>query len=684
MKKISTTIIFSIVFCVIIVSVAIGIISINTARGQVLPEAEGRMEALARQYANEINLNFHQYESIVDGMQRYVYNTYDAPMISNVDYNNEYMTNLRFYMTDLCKKYEMKSIYAYSNPKLLSELVAIRLDKNGLFLPIDREASYKGMVNEDPEYEFYLVAQYTRKPAWLNPQIDEEGSEYITYCAPINMNAQFLVVVGIDVDFSKIRELLGSLQVYETGQVFLLNAEQQFLIDNTFTQDDTLESVGYTQLQEALVENGDGFITMDDNNGKKNYVAYTTLENGFIIGVMAPVDEVTAGIDTLTRSIILMVIIICIIVCLFAFIIGKNISTPIVKMVKDLDRMQEGDFTGTQYRSYMKRRNEIGKLAKSIEIIQASMKEVIGTVAQGSNEVNSSVNHLGGVIESLTDQISNISSISEELAASMQETAATADNLSETTNRMEEYVQVMNQKNQEGNQAIEEISERAEQLNADSLDSAKNTDDLIETTKQKLERAIEESKQVEQINSLTGAILTISDQTSLLSLNASIEAARAGETGRGFAVVAEEIRKLAETSQETAMEIQNITESVHDSVENLCDCAGEVLQFMETGMHDTFQKLLDTSEQYNGDAEHMKQILDEFSEVANQIGVEINLISEAFENLKRATAEGASGTSEVAQNAECVMGNAVALKDEGNQLENLSQTLENTISKFKV
>ncbi len=683
MKKISTTIIFSIVICVIAVSVAIGLNSINTAKNQVLPEAEGRMKALAKQYANEINLNFDQYEGIVDGMQRYVYNTYEAPKIIDVEYNNEYMTNLRFYMMDLCKTYDMQSIYAYSNPKLLSELVAVRLDNNKL-ASIDRDAAYKAMLAEDPEYEFYTVAQNTRKPAWLNPKVREDGSEYITYCAPINMNAQFLVVVGIDINFTEIRELLNELEVYETGQIFLLNANHQFLIENTYTQEDTLESVGYTQLQEALAESPEGFLVMNDSNGKENYVAYTTMANGFIIGVMAPADEVTAGIDTLTKNIFLMVIISCIIVCLFAFVIGRNISTPIVKIVKDLDRMQAGDFTGTQYRKYMKKKNEIGKLAKSIEVVQTSMKEVLGTVAQGSNEVNDSVNHLGGVIESLTDQISNISSISQELAASMEETAATADNLSETTNRMEEYVLVMNKKNQEGNQAISEISDRAEQLNADSLESAKSTDDLIETTKKKLEQAIEDSKQVEQINSLTGAILTISDQTSLLSLNASIEAARAGETGRGFAVVAEEIRKLAETSQETAMEIQKITESVHESVENLCACADEVLEFMETGMHDTYQKLLDTSEQYNGDADHMKEILDQFSEVANQIGVEINLISEAFQNLKNATAEGASGTSEVARNAECVMANAVTLKDEGNQLEHLSQTLENTIAKFKV
>lgn len=682
MKKISSNIILSIVICVIAVSVIIGFNSIRTAKSQVLPEAEGRMQALAHQYANEIDLNFHQYESIVDGMQRHVQQTYNAAKMLDLEYNKDYMTNFRFYITDLAEVYEMQSIYAYSNPKLLEELVAVRIEDK-ILASVDREAAYKGILNGDPEYEFYTVAQNTRKQSWLNPKMKEDGSEYITYCAPINMNSYFLVVVGIDIDFAQIRTMLNELKVYETGQVFLLNDKHQFLVDKNFSQTDTLESVGYHKLEEALLENPEGFITMDYNQ-EENYVAYTTLDNGFIIGVMAPCSEVTAGIDKLVKNNIFIIGVSCIFICIIAFFIGKGISTPIVKMVKDLDLMQYGDFTGTKYRKYMKKKNEIGKLARSVEVIQNSMKEVLGTVAESSNNVNGSVNHLGDVIRSLTDQISNISSVSEELAASMQETAATADNLSDTTNRMEEYVLVMNKKNVEGNETVSEITNRAVKLSKDTVESTNSTNELIEITKKKLEKAIEESRQVEQINSLTGAILTIADQTGLLSLNASIEAARAGESGRGFAVVAEEIRKLAETSQETAMEIQRITESVHSSVENLCACSDEVLKFMESGMQETNQKLLETSEKYNEDAENMKKILDEFSSIASQIGVEINLISDAFENLKSATAEGSDGTNEVAKDAEIIMSNSVILRNEGEQLEHLSEVLEKTISKFKV
>ncbi len=256
--------------------------------------------------------------------------------------------------------------------------------------------------------------------------------------------------------------------------------------------------------------------------------------------------------------------------------------------------------------------------------------------------------------------------------------------MSEAATRMEDYVSVMEKKNLEGNAAIQDITVRAGRLNEESQASSRNTDLMIENTKKKLGLAIEESKQVEQIDKLTDAILNIAEQTNLLSLNASIEAARAGAAGRGFSVVADEIRKLADTSQQTAVQIQKIAGNVNKSVGNLCDCANDVLKFMDTGLRDTYKKLVETSEQYNGDAVHMKEILDEFFKIAGMISEEINLISSAFSDLKSATADGAAGTAQVAQNAETVMGNSFILKKQDEQLEKLARRLEESINRFQV
>lgn len=684
MKKISTKIILSIAVCVILTAVMIGTISVYSAKNQLLPEAEGRMQALSKEYANEIDITYIKYQNILEGMYQYIYNTFNGKRAYDPEYVSEYMTDIRFYMLNLAKQMDMDSIYAYYNPKLFETCYATWV-KNKDTVMIDKKEFYQSYLNREQRFEFFYTVEEAKGSVWLDPQNYEDmDGECITYATPVYMQGNLQIVIGMDVPFDNIRTMLNDLEVYDTGYAIMLNPEQHFLVDPSFTTADSLESVGYTKLKEAIEENPEGFITMKNSSGVNCYVAYSTLSTGAVVAIIAPTAEVTAGLDTMNKIIYAGIIVFVILACVVAFLVGSDISRPIVSMVKDLDQMQEGDFTGTKHRKYGKKKNELGRLSKAIGVVQHSMKDVIGTIREGNTEVNQSVVELGNVIEELTDQVSNISAVSQELAASMEETAATADSLSEAANRMEDYVSIMEKKNKEGNQAIMDITLRAGRLNEESQKSSKNTDVLIENTKKKLGLAIEESKQVEQIDKLTDAILNIAEQTNLLSLNASIEAARAGAAGRGFSVVADEIRKLADTSQQTAVQIQKIAGNVNKSVENLCDCANDVLKFMDTGVRETYKKLVDTSEQYNGDAVQMKEILDEFSHIAGMISEEINLISSAFSDLKSATADGAAGTAQVAENAEVVMGNSYTLKKQDEQLEQLSKRLEESINRFQV
>lgn len=684
MKKISTKIILSIALCVILTAIAIGGISVFSSRSQLLPEAEGRMQALSKQYANEIDITYIKYENLLDGLYQYVFNTLNGKKAYDKDYVMEYMTDIRYYMMNLAKQHEMDSVYAYFNPDTFGECIVTWI-KGRNTIVVDKKEGYQKYLDQDPRFNFFYKAAETRSTMWLDPiKYDDMDMECITYAMPIYLAGKLQIVIGMDVPFDDIRNSLNELEIYDSGYAIMLNPEQAFLVDPVYSTADTLESVGYTKLKEAIEESPEGFLTMKDHTGKDCYVAYSTLSTGAVVAIVAPTSEVTAGLDSMNRNIVIAIILFVILAVALALLVGKDISRPIVAMVKDLDKMKEGDFTGRKHAKYSRKRNELGRLSNAINVIQHSMKDVVGTIFEGNTEVSQSVVELGSVIEELTDQVSNISAVSQELAASMEETATTADNLSEAANRMEEYVEEMGEKNEEGNEAIQSITLRAGKLSEESQASSKNTDTLIESTKQKLGQAIEESRQVEQIDKLTEAILNIAEQTNLLSLNASIEAARAGAAGRGFSVVADEIRKLAETSQQTAVQIQKIAGNVNKSVDNLCNCANDVLKFMDTGVRDTYKKLVETSEQYSGDAQHMKGILDEFSKIAGMIREEIDIISAAFSDLKMATADGAAGTAQVAQNTETVMNNSFILKRQDEQLEQLAKRLEAAINRFQV
>ena len=260
-------------------------------------------------------------------------------------------------------------------------------------------------------------------------------------------------------------------------------------------------------------------------------------------------------------------LIICVFAILTANILGRRISKPIRKVAEDLSLMQKGDFTGIKYKPYLKNKNETGVLAKALDSVQMNMKSTVGLVGNSSKDISGAVGQLENVIGNLVDQVSNISAISEELAASMEETAATAENLSTSSNNMVVHIDKMNDKNREGMLAVQGISERANILKVEAAKSYEETEILSKQSEGRLKAAIEESKQVEQIDQLTNAILNIADQTTLLSLNASIEAARAGEAGRGFSVVADQIRQLAEQSSTAAVETRELIEGAIREVE---------------------------------------------------------------------------------------------------------------------
>lgn len=119
---------------------------------------------------------------------------------------------------------------------------------------------------------------------------------------------------------------------------------------------------------------------------------------------------------------------------------------------------------------------------------------------------------------------------------------------------------------------------------------------------------MEDSKSVEQVNGLTNEILNISSQTNLLALNASIEAARAGEAGKGFAVVADEIRQLADSSRETASNIQNINNMVTAAVKELIQNSDAMVSYINDNILPDYDGFVSSGKRYRDDASHVDEV----------------------------------------------------------------------------
>lgn len=365
-------------------------------------------------------------------------------------------------------------------------------------------------------------------------------------------------------------------------------------------------------------------------------------------------------------------------------IITKNITYPLGLAVNYLGLIAGGDFTMEVLSKYMNRKDEIGAIAKAIHNVQESLKTLIGNVINESNTIENVVESVNSNVTNLNENIEEVSATTEELSASMEETAASAEEMTATSQEIERAVHSIAEKSQEGAVQAGEIRKRAYETKENVENAQKKAYEIFINTKAGLEKAIEESKVVEQINVLSNAIMQITEQTNLLALNAAIEAARAGEAGRGFSVVAEEVRKLAEQSKETVNEIQNITSKVTNAVKNLSENSNKLLGFMSTDVDKDYKTMLEVANKYSEDAKFVDSLVEDFSSTSEELLASISDVLKTIDGVAQAASEGAGGTTDIANKISEVNNKSNKVLEEVIKTKESAEKLKFEISKFKI
>lgn len=312
----------------------------------------------------------------------------------------------------------------------------------------------------------------------------------------------------------------------------------------------------------------------------------------------------------------------------------------------------KGDLT---MRVDVKSHDEIGQSAIGINHFIETLQNIMSKIINNSNVLDGVVGKVAESVNSSSDSANDISAIMEELSATMEEVSATTGGVSSNTASAEEKVKDMAEQTKIISQYAQEMKGRAVTLEQTANDNKNSTSQVINDITGELNTALENSRSVEKVAQLTEDILSISSQTNLLALNASIEAARAGEAGKGFAVVADEIRQLADSSRETANNIQTINEQVIEAVNGLVKASERIISYINENILPDYEAFVQGGRQYSEDAVHIDDSMAEYEKSAQEILSTMIEITDAIEGINKAVEESANGVTDAAVNVDSLV-----------------------------
>lgn len=368
-------------------------------------------------------------------------------------------------------------------------------------------------------------------------------------------------------------------------------------------------------------------------------------------------------------------------ICVFRLVIIPLLKTQkeITDIIEDIDK-REGDLTR---RVSVHANQEVAAVGNGINVFMDKLQDIFKVIVNNSTRMESVVGEVRDSVVTSNGSVSDLSALTEELSATMEEMSANASLINTNTESVKQEVDQIAERTSEINAYTREMKEHADSMEASARENMESTGAKVNEILTVLNQAIEDSKSVNQVNSLTDDILNIASQTNLLALNASIEAARAGEAGRGFSVVATEISQLAAASQEAANRIQQINRVVTEAVGNLTEHSNGLVQYMNDSILPEFETFVDAGSAYREKATYIETSMGDFTEKTDVLKKTMTEIADSINTIAHAIEEGVKGVSSAADSTQVLVGDMEDITRHMDENQHIAADLKRETEIFK-
>ena len=548
-------------------------------------------------------------------------------------------------------------------------------------------SGFKEMHNQ--EKAWYKQTMTAAQDSFMSsPVISQATGKIIVNSIAVARNdagqpvAMILAAIYVQSVMDKVQALqLGekgySLLVSKEG-VYIVNPDEEAIMKKKISEE---EDKSIIELGEKMLSGESGVYHF--TSGGNNMIAfYTPIKStGWGMATLAYEDELFKPVTSMLSIMIIISIVLLVLLSGGILITINKVMSPLGVMMDEMKLLATGDFRDRP--SSIDSKDELGMLAQAVREMRQGVAKVMRSVSNSAESLAGSAEELNATTEQSSMAANQVAQSIVKVAEGTSQQLDSVEYTINTFENLNEAIQDMAQNSEKAANKTREASEIAREGEI-TLKTAIEQIKTIEKTSQETAKSVTTlSENSKQIGEIVGTISGIADQTNLLALNAAIEAARAGEQGRGFAVVADEVRKLAESSQEAAHKISDLIKVTQADTEQAIQDIGSGSESLKTGveniisMGEAFRKIIAIVEQVSDQmqdislaSKSMASNGDEIVENVREIGETSKSAAEEAETVSAATEEQTASVHEIA--------------GESTNLAKMASELQQEVKKFKV